>query len=210
VVGAALAVLIFLVWPTWSTRRLPGLLAQWLRVQDRLLPELMTGYADVGATDPAALDELRTQSRQVRQDLQAAVTQSQHEPDRHRGPWSAAQLEQIGTQVSAVAGCATLLHENLPRTPQDTVPQLTELADPLHEHLSALARAAAGAETVAPGALRSVFDSFTARSGLRATTSGGPDSTATTRAVALSAATVDAVETLTTSIASRDHHHTAV
>ncbi|MFJ8027860.1 FUSC family protein [Streptomyces sp. NPDC096311] len=203
VVGAALAVLIFLVWPTWSTRRVPGLLAEWLRVQDRLLPELLTGYADVGATDPAAVDALRARSRQVRENLEAAVEQSYAEPAEHRGPWSSVQLEQIRTQVSTVAGCATLLGEHLPRTPQDTVPELTELVDPLHEHLTALARAAAGAETVTPGALRSVLDSFTARSGLPPETSDGSGSTTTSRAVALSTATVDAVEALTATIASR-------
>jgi uncharacterized membrane protein YccC len=203
VVGAALAVLIFLVWPTWSTRRLPGLLAEWLRVQDRLLPELLTGYADVGATDPAAVDELRARSRQVREHLETAVKQSHAEPAQHHSPWSTAQLEQISTQVSTVAGCVTLLHEHLPRTPHETVPELTELADPVHEHLAALARAAAGAESVAPGALRSVFDSFTARSGLPAEMSYGSDRAATSHAVALSAATVDAVEALTATIASR-------
>ncbi|MFF2126589.1 FUSC family protein [Streptomyces olivochromogenes] len=203
VVGAALAILIFLVWPTWSSRRLPGLLAEWLRVQDRLLPELLTGYADVGATDLAAIDELRARSRQVREHLEISVEQSHAEPAEHRGPWSSAQLEQIRTQVSAVAGCATLLGEHLPRTAQDIVPELTELADPLHEHLAALARAAAGAETVAPGALRSVFDSFIARSGLLAAASDGSGSAATSRAVALSTASIDAVEALTATIASR-------
>ncbi|MFF3984153.1 FUSC family protein [Streptomyces sp. NPDC001601] len=203
VVGAALAVLVFLVWPTWSARRVPGLLAEWLRVQDRLLPELLTGYADVGAADRAAVDALRTRSRQLRGHLTAAVEQSHAEPAEHRCPWSGAQLEQIRTQVSTVAGCATLLGENLPRTPQDTVPELTELVDPLHEHLTALARAAAGAETVAPGALRRAFDSFTARSGLPAGTTDGSGSVTAGRAVALSTATVDAVEALTATIAAR-------
>ncbi|WP_435224451.1 FUSC family protein [Streptomyces sp. Tue6028] len=211
VVGAALAVLIFLVWPTWSIRRVPGLLAEWLRVQDRLLPELLTGYADVGATDAVAVDALRARSRQVREHLEVAVVQAHAEPAEHRGPWSSAQLEQIRTQVSTVAGCATLLGEHLPRTEQDTVPELTELVDPLHEHLAALARAAAGAETVAPGALRSVFDSFTARSGLLEDMSDRSDSATTGRAVGLSTATVDAVEALTTTIASRrrPRHHVA-
>ncbi|TFV31305.1 hypothetical protein E4K10_01115 [Streptomyces sp. T1317-0309] len=83
-VGAALAVLAFLLWPTWSTRTLPGLLAEWLRVQDRLLPQLLTGYADVGATDLAALDTLRARSRQVREHLNAAAKQSHAEPAEHR------------------------------------------------------------------------------------------------------------------------------
>ncbi|MER5598507.1 FUSC family protein [Streptomyces sp. NPDC002265] len=218
VVGAALAVLIFLVWPTWSTRRVPGLLAEWLRVQDRLLPELLTGYADVGATDVAAVDALRARSRQVRENLEVAVTQAHAEPAEHRGPWSSAQLEQLRNQVSTVAGCATLLGEHLPRTAQDTVPELTELVDPLHEHLAALARAAAGAETVAPGALRSVFNSFTTRSGLLDGVSGGAgvegvsSSARAGRAVGLSTATVDAVEDLTATIASRKRRrrHAAV
>jgi uncharacterized membrane protein YccC len=203
VVGAALAVLIFLLWPTWSHRRVPGLLAEWLRVQDRLLPELLTGYADVGTTDQAAVDALRARSRQVREHLVAAVEQAHDEPAGHQGSWSAAQLEQISVQVTTLAGCATVLGDHLPRTPQDAVPELTELADPLHEHLAALARAAAGAETVVPGALRSVFDTFTVRSGLLAATSDGSGSAAVSRAVGMSTATVDAVEALTVVIASR-------
>jgi hypothetical protein len=48
-----------------------------------------------------------------------------------------------------------------------------------------------------------VFDSFTARSGLPAELSYGSDRAVTSDAVALSAATVDAVEALTATIASR-------
>ncbi|WP_438305690.1 hypothetical protein ACSHXN_38985 [Streptomyces sp. HUAS TT11] len=55
------------------SRRLPGLTTERLRLQDRLLPRLLTGYADVEATDPAALDSLRTRSRQVREHLGAAA-----------------------------------------------------------------------------------------------------------------------------------------
>ncbi|MFD3583265.1 FUSC family protein [Streptomyces sp. NPDC058683] len=216
VVGAALAVVIFLLWPTWSTHRVPGLLAEWLQVQDRLLPVLLTGYADVDAVDLAALDRLRTHSREVREQLTAAAQQAHAEPAEHHNPWSDEQLEQISTQVNRVAGCATLLREHLPRTEQDVVPELTELADPVHEHLSALARAAAGAETVVPGALRSVFDSYIARTGLLTAYKGtgasavpadAPDGTSAGRAVALCAATVDAVEALTLTIAARHHHH---
>ena len=89
------------------------------------------------------------------------------------------------------------------------MPELAELADPMHEHLAALARAAAGAETVAPGAQRSVFDSWAARSGLPAEPSDGSGSAATSRVAALSAATVDAVEALTATIASRHRRHAA-
>ncbi|GAA4243102.1 FUSC family protein [Dactylosporangium darangshiense] len=202
VVGAALAVLIFLAWPTWSNRRLPDLLAQWLRLQDRLLPQLVTGYASVGAADPAAIDELRARTRQAREQLQAAVRQSHTEPAHHLSPWSTRQLDEISSQVSTVAGCSTLLLEHLPRTPNDTVPELTELADPLHEHLAALARAAAGAETVTPGALRSAYDSFAARSGLPLVAADS-DSAAVSQTVALCTRTVDAVEDLTTVIAGR-------
>jgi hypothetical protein len=56
---------------------------------------------------------------------------------------------------------------------------------------------------VVPGALRSVFDTFTVRSGLLAATSDGSGSAAVSRAVGMSTATVDAVEALTVVIASR-------
>lgn len=115
-------------------------------------------------------------------------------------------LDRTPKSVSRFESC-----EHLPCTSQEAVPGLTELADPLHEHLTALARAAAGAETVAPGALRSVYDSFTARSGLLAERPDGSGSAAIGRAVALSTATVDAVEALTATIASRHRpgRHTA-
>jgi hypothetical protein len=48
-----------------------------------------------------------------------------------------------------------------------------------------------------------VFDSYTARSGLPDELSYGSDRAVTSDAVALSAATVDAVEALTATIASR-------
>jgi hypothetical protein len=203
-----LAVLIFLALPTWSSRRLPGLLAEWLRQQDRLLPELLTGYADVGASDPAAIDELRARSRQAREHLETAIHQSHAEPAQHLGPWSAQQLEEIRVQVSRLASSATRLHEHLPRTPADTVPELTELADPLHEHLAALAGAAAGAEAVAPGALRSVFNDFVARSSLMAAAHDGTGSAAVISAVASTTTTaVDAIEKLTAVIAASRRRH---
>ncbi|AVH55156.1 MULTISPECIES: CoA transferase [Streptomyces] len=119
-----------------------------------------------------------------------------------------AQLEEIKSKVSALTGCATLLGEHLPRTPQDTVPELSELADPLQEHLGALARASAGAEP-APGALRSVYDTFAARSGLLAAAADSSGSGAARLAVALSTGTVDAVEDLTAAIATRHRRHAA-
>lgn len=66
-----------------------------------------------------------------------------------------------------------------------------------------------------PGALRSVFDSCTARSGLStaylgtgapATATDGSGSTSTSRGVALSSATVDALEALTATVASGHRH----
>ncbi|MFJ2724068.1 hypothetical protein [Streptomyces collinus] len=62
---------------------------------------------------------------------------------------------------------------------------------------------------MAPGALRSVFDSFIARSGLLTEMSEGPGNATIGRVVGLSTATVDAVEALTTTIANRRRRHGA-
>ena len=200
VVGAALAMFLFLVWPTWSARRLLDHLAEWLRLLDRLLPDLVTGYADVGAADPAEVDRVRARARAEREQLEAAVHRAEAEPARHRSPWTGAQLRQVQTRIHRLARHTAALHEHLPTTAEQTVPELAELSELLHRHLAELARSAAGAQAVAPGALRTAFDEFTERTGLGA---GDPGGDPRARAVALCSGVVDGIEDLVRTLANQ-------
>jgi hypothetical protein len=74
------------------------------------------------------------------------------------------------------------------------VPELAELADPVHEHLRALALAAAGGEAVTPGALAAAVAETTSR--LAGDPAGHPAVVECTNAVV-------AVERLTGIIADR-------
>ncbi|NMO00040.1 hypothetical protein HH308_02295 [Gordonia sp. TBRC 11910] len=158
VVGAALAMAIFGLWPTWSTHRVPDVLSEWLRIFDRLLPEILTGYTAVGVGDPLAIDELRSTSRQIREQLHATIAQVESEPAHRRSVWNNDQLIQIQAEVDQAARYAALLSEHRPTTPPEAIPEFAELTDPVHELVGALARAAAGAHPVPRGTLRAAVD----------------------------------------------------
>ncbi|MFI7006678.1 FUSC family protein [Streptomyces sp. NPDC050145] len=164
--GSLIAMAIFLLLPTWHHRHIPVLLARWLRLQAKLLPLLLTGYAEAAAVDRNALDTLRASLRQVHEELNEAVGKLAHEPRSHRGRWSEAQLRRIMVSVAKLNRAAALLAEHLPDREDDAVPELAEFAAPVEDHLTALSGAASGGEAVPPGALRQAFDLLSVSSGL--------------------------------------------
>ncbi|MFD5184244.1 FUSC family protein [Streptomyces sp. NPDC058372] len=165
VLGALIAMVIFLLLPTWHHQHVPVLLARWLRLQARLLPLVLTGYSDVAAVDRAGMETLRSSVRRVHEELSEAVGKLPHEPRSHRGRWSEAELRRVMAGVEDVHHATGLLVEHLPDREDDVVPELTEFAAPVGDHLSALADTADGGEPVPPGALRAVFDPLPASGG---------------------------------------------
>lgn len=206
VVGALLAMVVFLAWPTWSARRLRDHLAQWLQILDRLLPELVTGYTDIGAADAAKIDRLRARARDEREELEAAVLRAEAEPARNRSPWTNEQLRRVQAGIYRIARYTSQLNEHLPTSAAGTVPELAELPDLLHEHLTEFYRAAAGARAVEPGALRASFDAFTERAGL---TAGAADGDPRAHAVGLCSEAVDGIEDLVRTLSTRQPHRAA-
>ncbi|MEU5839600.1 FUSC family protein [Streptomyces diacarni] len=200
VLGAAIALAIFLVLPTWHHHRIPDLLARWLRTQQRLLPALLTGYTDAAATDRATLEQLRGAARRAREELESAIGHLSHEPRGHRARWSVAELRRITSSVFAVTRCTALLREHLPVDSTETVPELAEFAAPLQGHLAALEELAANGKAVRPGELRALFTALSAKSGLAWVAdpaAPGTVSTPRARALATCLRTVLALESLT-------------
>ncbi|WP_369203105.1 FUSC family protein, partial [Streptomyces sp. PU-14G] len=199
VLGAVIALVIFLLLPTWHHHRIPDLLARWLRTQQRLLPVLLTGYTDASTTDRAELEQLRGAARRAREELESAIGHLPHEPRGHRARWSAAELTRITSSVFAVTRCTALLTEHLPGNSTETVPELAEFAAPLRDHLAALEALAADGESVRPGELRALFTALSAKSGLAwVVDPAAPNTVSTPRARALATClrTVLALESL--------------
>ena len=199
-IGAALAMLVFLVWPTWSARRLLDHLATWLRLLDRLLPALISGQSDPGAVDRAEIERLRARAREEQQQLEAAMLRAEAEPARHRSPWTAEQLRRVQAEVHRVARHTSQLTEHLPADATQSVPELAGLGTLLHEHLAELARSASGRRPVRPGELHAAFAAFTERTGLGRGDLGGDRQG---RALALCAGAIDGIEDLASTLATR-------
>ncbi|MEU6117314.1 FUSC family protein [Streptomyces sp. NPDC047117] len=204
-VGALLGLVVFVAIPTYHHHRTHDLLADWLRVQRRLLPALVTGYAEAGAVDPAEIDVLRRQSRQSRERLDAAVASLGHEPRRHRSRWSATELTGIQHAVYEISQCASVLYDRQPGSAADAVPETAEFAAVLDHHLAELAAVVAAKGRPAEGALRAAFDATATRSGLADLVDAtAPDGVAHARgrALTLCLRTVTAVEGLVSRLAS--------
>jgi uncharacterized membrane protein YccC len=199
VLGSLVALAVFVLLPTYHHRRLPGLLAEWLRVQQTLLPGLVAGYAEADSVDTAETDRLRDRARALRERMDAGIGSLAHEPRRHRARWSAAELAGLQQAVFEVARAGSLLYEQRPLREADSVPEAAEFAPVLDRYLAALADAVAADDTVRAGVLRSAFDASAARSGLADLTDpSSPDLVSHPRARALTATmmTVTAVEGL--------------
>ncbi len=200
VLGSLVALAVFVLLPTYHHRRMPGLLAEWLRVQQVLLPGLVAGYAEADSVDTAEIDRLRDRARALRELMDAGIASLAHEPRRHRARWSPQQLTGIQQAVFGVGRAGALLYEQRPLREEDAVPEAAEFAPVLRGYLGGLAEALASGEPARPGALRSAFDASAARSGLADLTDpSSPDLVSHSRARALTATltAVGAVEELT-------------
>ncbi|GAA0447922.1 FUSC family protein [Streptomyces olivaceiscleroticus] len=203
-VGALLGLVVFVAIPTYHHHRTHELLADWLRVQRRLLPALVTGYAEAGAVDAAEIDVLRRQARQARERLDGAIASLGHEPRRHRSRWSAAELTGIQHAVYEISRCASVLYDRQPGSAADAVPETAEFAAVLDHHLAELAAVVAAKGRPAPGELRAAFDTTATRSGLADLVDpAAPDGVAHARgrALTLCLRTVTAVEELVSRLA---------
>ncbi|POX42299.1 hypothetical protein C3486_06085 [Streptomyces sp. Ru73] len=209
-VGALLGLVVFVAIPTYHHHRTHELLADWLRVQRRLLPALVTGYAEAGAVDPAEIDMLRGRSRQARERLDAAVSSLGHEPRRHRSRWSPTELTGIQHAVYEISQCASVLYDRQPGSAADAVPETAEFAAVLDHHLAELAAVVAAKGHPQEGALRAAFDVTATRSGLADLVDpAAPDGVAHARgrALTLCLRTVTAVEQLVSRLASGAEPH---
>jgi uncharacterized membrane protein YccC len=82
--GGALALLIYLLWPTWERPQVSANLVDRLEALCRYLVAVLKAYADPSAYDELTLHSRRMAVRLARSNAEASVTRSLHEPAPHR------------------------------------------------------------------------------------------------------------------------------
>ncbi|PPS91013.1 Inner membrane protein YccS [Streptomyces sp. MH60] len=83
--GGALAMLAYVLFPAWETPRLPGRLADWLAADGRYAAAVLRGYAEPTRERRADMRSALLASRKARAAWQKAYDQARQEPVRPRG-----------------------------------------------------------------------------------------------------------------------------
>lgn len=79
-VGGAIALLAYVLWPTWERQRLPEGLAASIAGVRRYAAAVLAGWVDPRAADPDALARAGDAARAARVDADASLDKAEHEP----------------------------------------------------------------------------------------------------------------------------------
>ncbi len=142
VLGAALALAAYTLWPTWERRRVPERLADLVEADGRYGAALLQAWAEPVAADRAELDRLRIAARLARSNAEASVTRWRNEPDGRRTServsFDVGTAQEILVAVRRYVWAALALHSQLPEA-GPTRPELRKLAQEIQTTMVAIA-----------------------------------------------------------------------
>jgi uncharacterized membrane protein YccC len=135
-IGGALALAVYRVWPTWEARHVGDTFATLVDAFARDAVLLLDAYVDPSRWNLAALDAARTAARLDRSNAEASVMRLLAEPRRERFEPQLASSLVAAFRRFAAGGLA--LHADLQQRPS-AIPQLAELRDQVEAALGSLA-----------------------------------------------------------------------
>lgn len=202
VVGAALALAAYAIWPTWERTRVTDRLADLVETDGHYGAALLQAWADPAAADRAALDLLRRAARLARSNAEASVARWLSEPAGRGGagsdPIPVDKAQGIVAEVHRFVWGALALHGQLPDD-GPVRPDLRRLGIEIDDALTAVAGALrTGSAPCTYPSLRTTQVALAARL-LHAAPTGEPDPAAAHQAMLLVSETdlvVNAVDTL--------------
>ncbi|WP_216589682.1 FUSC family protein [Streptomyces brasiliscabiei] len=130
--GGALAMLAYVVFPAWETLRLPGRLADWLAANGRYAAAVLRSYAEPTREHRADMRRALLASREARAAWQEAYDQAKHEPVRPRGLTSR-EAEEAQEALQGFGRAAMLMESHVPRDVSRSVPEADRFAEALEE-----------------------------------------------------------------------------
>lgn len=138
--GGALAMIAYAVFPAWETPRLRDRLAEWLEATAAYAAAVLDAYADPGHRRPRAVRQALLEVRAAGAAWDEAVLRADVEPVRHRG-LSRTAVRDADAALSAAGRVGLPLEAHLP--PRDAAPQprTAAFATALRESAGQAARA---------------------------------------------------------------------
>ena len=106
-IGGILALIMYIVWPTWEHPQVAGNVADRLEAVRRYFVKVMECYVHLNAYDGSVLDTFRMKSRLARSNAAASVQRAIHEPTSHHIDLELAQ-DLLGTVDTLIVSVLTL------------------------------------------------------------------------------------------------------
>ncbi|MFB8246380.1 FUSC family protein [Streptomyces sp. NPDC055952] len=128
--GGALAMLAYVVFPAWETPRLPDRLADWLAADGRYAAAVLRSYSEPTRERRADLRRALLASRKARAAWQEAYDRARHEPVGTRGLTSR-EAQEAQEALEGLDRAAMLVESHLPRAGGRPAPEAVRLAEAL-------------------------------------------------------------------------------
>ncbi|MFC4607575.1 FUSC family protein [Streptomyces maoxianensis] len=130
--GGALAMLAYLIFPAWETPRLLDRLADWLAANGRYAAAVVRSYADPAGRHSADVRQALLASREADAAWDEAFERAKQEPVRHR--WlTRREAEDAEEALKSLGQAAMLLETHLPERGARPVPEAERFAEALEE-----------------------------------------------------------------------------
>ncbi|MFI1148133.1 FUSC family protein [Streptomyces sp. NPDC020817] len=126
--GGALAMLAYVVFPAWETPRLPGRLADWLAAEGRYAAAVLRSYAEPTREHHADMRRALLASREARAAWQETYDRARQEPVRPRGLTSR-EAEEAQEALKGFDRAAMLMESHVPRADSRLVPEAERFAE---------------------------------------------------------------------------------
>ncbi|MFG2266721.1 FUSC family protein [Streptomyces sp. NPDC048720] len=128
--GGALAMLAYVVFPAWETPRLPSRLADWLAANGRYAAAVLRDYAQPTREHHAGMRRALLESREARAAWQEAYDRARQEPVRPRGLTSR-EAQEAQEALKGFGRAAMLMESHVPRADSRFVPGAERFAEAL-------------------------------------------------------------------------------
>ncbi|MER7191229.1 FUSC family protein [Streptomyces flaveolus] len=128
--GGALAMLAYLVFPAWETPRLPGRLADWLAANGRYAATVLRDYAEPTREHRADMRRALLANREARANWHEAYDQARQEPVRPRGLTSR-EAQDAQKALEGLDRAAMLMESHVPPADSRSVPEAERFAEAL-------------------------------------------------------------------------------